>query len=128
MIKWLYIIPEIITKLHVSLSSFLPCVCGKNSSSRPEVFCKKSVLKNFAKFTGKHLYQSLFLIKLQASAFSANFAKFLRTAFLTEQLRTVAASERKKDWRRKSVVLLLNFYQTDTRYDFKILCCKNLSL
>ena len=29
--------------------------------SRPEVFCKKSVLRNFAKFTGKHLYQSLFL-------------------------------------------------------------------
>ena len=24
-------------------------------SSRPEVFCKKDVLKNFAKFTGKHL-------------------------------------------------------------------------
>ena len=30
-------------------------------SSRPEVFCKKSVLWNFAKFTGKHS----FLIKLQ---------------------------------------------------------------
>ena len=27
----------------------------------PEVFCKKGVLKNFAKFTGKHLCQSLFL-------------------------------------------------------------------
>ena len=26
----------------------------------PEVFCKKSVLRNFAKFTGKHLCQSLF--------------------------------------------------------------------
>ena len=24
-----------------------------------EVFCKKDVLRNFAKFTGKHLYQSL---------------------------------------------------------------------
>ena len=24
-------------------------------SSRPEVFCKKGVLKNLAKFTGKHL-------------------------------------------------------------------------
>ena len=32
----------------------------------PEVFCKKGVLRNFAKFTGKHLCQSLFLIKLQA--------------------------------------------------------------
>ena len=34
-------------------------------SSRPEVFCKKTVHRNFAKFTGKHLCQSLFLIKLQ---------------------------------------------------------------
>ena len=25
------------------------------SSSRPKVFCKKGVLRNFAKFTGKHL-------------------------------------------------------------------------
>ena len=32
-------------------------------SSRSEVFCKKGVLENFAKFTGKHLCQSLFLIK-----------------------------------------------------------------
>ena len=31
------------------------------------MFCEKGVLKNFTKFTGKHLYQSLFLIKLQAS-------------------------------------------------------------
>ena len=28
-----------------------------------EVFCKKGVLKNFAKFTGKHLCQSLFFIE-----------------------------------------------------------------
>ena len=47
--------------------------CGRNSqslnalkhrSSRPEVFCKKSVLRNFAKFTGKHLCQSLFFNKV----------------------------------------------------------------
>ena len=41
-------------------------------SSRPGVFCKKSFLRNLAKFTGKHLRQSLFfnevagLIKLDA--------------------------------------------------------------
>ena len=29
-------------------------------SSRPEVFCKKGVLRNFTKFIGKHLCQSLF--------------------------------------------------------------------
>ena len=33
-------------------------------SSRQEVFCKKSVPKNFAKFTGKLLSQSLFLNKV----------------------------------------------------------------
>ena len=32
-----------------------------------EVFCKKGVLSNFAKFTGKHLCQRLLLINLQAS-------------------------------------------------------------
>ena len=31
------------------------------------MFCKTVVFRNFTKFTGKHLYQSLFLIKLQAS-------------------------------------------------------------
>ena len=35
-------------------------------SSRPEVFCKKAALKTYAKFTGKHMCWSLFLIKLQA--------------------------------------------------------------
>ena len=34
------------------------------SSSPPEVLCKKDVLRNFAKFTGKHLYQSLFFNKV----------------------------------------------------------------
>ena len=28
-----------------------------------EVFCKKGLLKNFTKFTGKHLCQNLFLNK-----------------------------------------------------------------
>ena len=36
-------------------------------NSRPEVFYKKGVLKNLAKFTGKHLCQTLSLLKLQAS-------------------------------------------------------------
>ena len=33
-------------------------------SSHPDVFCKKGVLENFAKFTGKYLCQSLFLNKV----------------------------------------------------------------
>ena len=37
-------------------------------SSRLEVFCKKGVIKNVAKFTGKDQCQSHFLIQLQALA------------------------------------------------------------
>ena len=48
----------------------------KCSHWRPSV--KKGVLKNFSKFAGKHLFPSLFLLKLQASS------------FFTEQLRTTA--------------------------------------
>ena len=33
-------------------------------SGRPEVFCEKGVLRNFAKFTGKHLCQCLFFNKV----------------------------------------------------------------
>ena len=36
-------------------------------SSRPEVFCEKVALKSFAKFTGKHLGQSLFFNPLSAN-------------------------------------------------------------
>ena len=32
------------------------------------VICKRDVLKDFAKFTGEHLYQILYLMKLQASS------------------------------------------------------------
>ena len=41
-------------------------------SCRPEVFCKKGVLRNFVKFTGKHLCQSFFLNKI---AEACNFIK-----------------------------------------------------
>ena len=64
-------------------------------NSLPKVFCKKEVLKNLAKFTGKHLCQSFFFhkvagllkIKLWHRCFPVNFAKFLGTRFLTEHLR-----------------------------------------
>ena len=63
----------------------------------PEVFCKKGVLRNFAKFMGKHLRQSLYFNKVAGLTllkqrlwhkyFPVTFAKFLRTPFLTEYLR-----------------------------------------
>ena len=60
-----------------------------------EVFCKKSVLRNFAKFTGKHLCQSLFFNKFASlrsatllkkriwhRCFPVNFGKFSRRLLL----------------------------------------------
>ena len=44
-------------------------------SSRPEVPCKKGVLINFAKFTAKRLWQSLFFNKV-AGLRNVKFAKF----------------------------------------------------
>ena len=40
----------------------------------PEVFCKKDILRNVPKFTGKHLCQSLFFNKV-AGLRSATFVK-----------------------------------------------------
>ena len=59
-------------------------------SSHRRFSVRKGVLRNFAKFTGKHLCQSLFfnnlfLIlkkRLWHMCFPVNFAKFLRTPFL----------------------------------------------
>ena len=66
-------------------------------SRRPEVFCKKGVLKNFTKFTGKQLCQSLFFNKVAGlkpaillkkrlwnRCFPVNFVKFLRTHLFTD--------------------------------------------
>ena len=56
---------------------------------------KKGVLRNFAKFTGKHLCQSLLFNKVTGlrpgerlwhRCFPVNFAKVLRTLILTENL------------------------------------------
>ena len=84
---------------HFYLHHLFPKCCTISRSSCPEVFCKKGLLRNFAKFTEKHLCQSLFynkragmrsttLIKrrLWHRSFPVNFAKLLRTHFLTRQL------------------------------------------
>ena len=47
----------------------------KCRSSRPEVFCKKVVLRNFAKLTGKHMCQSLFFDKAAGRRPEACFCK-----------------------------------------------------
>ena len=65
--------------------------CNWVRSSRPKVFCKKGVLRNFIKFAGKHLCQilrpaTLLQKRLWHTCLTVNFVKFLRTTFLTEDL------------------------------------------
>ena len=66
-------------------------------STRPQVFYKKGVLRNFTKFAWKRLCQSLSFQRLKPATllkkrlwhrcFPVNFAKLLRAPFLSEQLR-----------------------------------------
>ena len=58
-------------------------------SSRPEVFCKKSVLRNFTKFPGKYLCQSLIFnkvaglrLEILAQVFSCEFCEISKNTFL----------------------------------------------
>ena len=72
-------------------------------SSRPEVFFKKGVLRNFAKFIGKNLCQSLFFNKIAgktcsfikketlAQVFSCEFCKISEKSFFAELLRMTAS-------------------------------------
>ena len=58
-------------------------------SSRPELFCKKGALKNFAKFTGKHLCKSLFFNKEKMTlvqVFSSEFWEISKIPFFIEHL------------------------------------------
>ena len=57
-------------------------------NSRPELFCQKGVLRDFAKLTEKHVCQRLFINKVagQSTGASREFAKFWRKPFLTEHL------------------------------------------
>ena len=82
--------------LFVLIINILKWSCRSSSS---EMFCRKGVLRNFAKFTGKHLCQSLFFKKVAGlrpavllkkslwhMCFPVNFAKFLRAPLFTEHL------------------------------------------
>ena len=72
-------------------------------SSRQEVFCKKGVLRNVTKFTGKHLCQSLFFNKVAglrlkketlAQVFSSEFCDISKNTFLHRTPLVVASEDR----------------------------------
>ena len=80
--------------------SYLPAF-GLNTDRSSHLRCsvRKSVLGNFAKFTGKNLCQSLFFNKVAtlfkkqtlAQLFSCEFCKSSKKTFFTEQLRATAS-------------------------------------
>ena len=87
------------SNLHINFSQ---SIIIRNNHRRCSI--RKDVPRNFAKFTGKHLCQGLFLKKLQVirpttlskkklwrRCFPVNFEKFLRTPFFTEHLRATAS-------------------------------------
>ena len=72
------------TRILLALSMLIMLIIHQTIKKQPpEVFYKKVVLKNFAKYAGKHLCQSLFFNKkrLWHRCFPVYFAKFLRTSF-----------------------------------------------
>ena len=63
----------------ITLVSLLQCLHFKNS--RPELFCRKAILKNFAQFTGV----------LPSASVSCKFCKILKNTFF-HRIPTMAAS------------------------------------
>ena len=84
----------------------------EDRSSRPEMFCKKGVPRNFAKFAGSHLYQRLFFNKVAGlGRFPLNVAKFLRTPFFTEHLPWLLLSHHFPSKYRDSVFIIFFIIQ-----------------
>ena len=87
MIKYLFK-----TSVTVCLGKFLK----KNRISHRRCSVRKGVLRNFAKFTGKHLCQSLFFKKETLSqVLSCEFCEISKNIFSTEHL-WMTASERRR--------------------------------
>ena len=70
------------------------------SEAAAQLFCKEGVLENLAKFTGKHLFQSLLFNKVAgpkpaallkkdtlSQVFSLEFCEIFKNTFLAEHLR-----------------------------------------
>ena len=91
----LEITKEVMIFKNTEFNNVYPEPCNQKQKQPPKVFCKKRCFRNFAKFTGKHLCQSLFFNKVASlrlatvlkkrpwrRCFPMNFEKFLRTPIL----------------------------------------------
>ena len=79
-------------------------VLNENQKLSPAVFYKKTVLKNFAVFTGKHLCWILFSIKVenvQVCNFvrSYKYCEIFKNTYFEKHLRTAASAEPAVDFK-----------------------------
>ena len=79
--------PEMSLKRYSGISVFRRSRSQLRRSHR-RCSVRKGVPRNFTKFTGKHQACNFIKKRLWHSCFPVNFAKFLRTAYLTKHLRT----------------------------------------
>ena len=100
-------------------------------SSRPDMFCKTGVLRNFIKFTVKLLCQSLFnksaglglqLIKKEtlAQVFPCEFCEISKNIFFTEHLRATASAFLKKVKVLNLICLFLIISKTSERFKINL--------
>ena len=96
---------KLFLKVTVSLPLYLQPLTISNHYRQehpPEVFYKKYVFKNFAKFTGKQLWQSLFFNKVAGEeetlmeVFSCEFCEIFKNTLFTEHLRVTAFVQKKE--------------------------------
>ena len=85
----------------------------------PEVFRRKGVLRNFTKFTGKHLCH------LWHRCFPVNFVKFLRTSFLQN---TCGQLLLKVGWKHKFVNFLITKKLKPRLYVNRLYICLYINL
>ena len=101
-------------------------------SNRSEMFCKRAVLRNFAKYGGKHLCQSLFFnnvagLRLPGVGVSCEFFEIFKSNFYAEHLWITASAL----FSPISTGFLLNNFRNHIigkRYNRReILCKKHIS-
>ena len=69
---------------NMSISHTKRQIFKEHRNSCPKMFCKKGFLRNFTKFTGKHLCQSLYFIKTKeilAQVFSCEICENSKNTF-----------------------------------------------
>ena len=94
---------------------------GRSSHRRCSL--RKDVLRNFAKFTGKHLFQRLFFKKESlAQVFSCEFCEISKNTFFTEHLQATASNLGRKFksakliFQKFGVLLLVTFVNFKKTY------------